>query len=67
MPDQFEIPEDITPQELAGALFGRPVRREGREMVRLEIAEPDEADPDWTPLHRVDGGEGEDTEETSEQ
>ena len=67
MPDQFEIPEDITVEEMAGALFGRPVRKEGRKMVRLEIAEPDEANPDWTPLRRVDGGKGdEDTEETSE-
>ena len=60
MPDQFEMPEDITPHELAGALFGRPVRKEGRKMVRLEIAEPDETDPDWTPLRRVDD---EDTKE----
>ena len=65
MPDQFEIPEDITPQELARALFGKPVRKEGRKMVRLEITEPDATDPDWVPLRRVD--EGEDTEETSEQ
>ncbi len=65
MPDQFEIPEDITVEEMAGVLFGRPVRKEGRKMVRLEIAEPDEADPDWVPLRRVDevdgmDGEGED-------
>lgn len=55
MPDQFEIPKDITPQEMARAMFGRSVRKQGRKMVRLEIAEPDETDPDWTPLHRVDG------------
>ncbi len=59
MPDQFELPEDITPQEMAGALFGRSVKRQGRKMVKLEIAEPDENDPDWTPLRRVSGGDGE--------
>ena len=58
MPDQFEMPEDITPRELAGALFGKPVSRQGRRMVNLEIAEPDESNPDWTPLRRVDGDSG---------
>ena len=58
MPVEFELPEDVTPEEMAGALFGRPVRREGRKMVQLEIAEPDESDPDWTPLRRVDDGDG---------
>ena len=62
MPDQFEIPEDITASELAGVLFGRPVRRQGRKMVKLEIAEPDESDPDWTPLRRVDEDGGEDAD-----
>ena len=60
MSDQFEIPEDITPQEMARAMFRRPVKRQGRRMVKLEIAEPDPDDPDWTPLRRVDGGLGED-------
>ena len=55
MPDQFEIPEDVTVEEMAGALFRRPVKKEGRKMVRLEIAEPDVTDPDWTPLRRVYG------------
>ena len=59
MPVDFELPEDITPQEMAGALFRRPVKRQDRQMVRLEIAEPDEADPDWTPLRRVDEGDDE--------
>ena len=35
MPDRFEYPElswmpdDITPEELAGVIFGRPVMRQG--------------------------------------
>ena len=60
MPTEFELPEDVTPEEVAAALFGRPVRRAGRKMVKLEIAEPDENDPDWTPLRRVEDGEGDD-------
>ena len=62
MPDQFEIPADITPQEMARAMFGRPVRKQGRKMVRLEITEPDESDPDWTPLRGVDGEDADDPE-----
>lgn len=52
--ERMRLPEDVTPEELAAAMFGKPIRTEGRRMVELEIQEPDEDDPDWTPLRRVD-------------
>ena len=46
MPDQFEVsgqyglPDDVTPEELAGALFGRPIQRGGvNYTVDLEISD----------------------------
>ena len=47
MPDQFEtsgqceLPDDVTPEELAGALFGRPIRR-GNVNYRVSLNITDE-------------------------
>ena len=40
MPDQCELPDDVTLEELAGALFGRPIRRGGVDFrVELNISD----------------------------
>ena len=39
-PDLSGLPDDVTPEELAGTLFGRPIVRDGVEfMVDLQLTD----------------------------